>query len=224
MLARLHGTDEQQVSWNLRPVIALLALLFLGYLLIYWLVQLAAQDQRVVPIAGPLAGFYSLLATFAWIRFRMRLRLSAIGLTGGAYGATASLLLGGSVGMLLGLMSSLGGTHPGQPVRSPLVLLIVPFTPIGATMTIAGPLWEEALYRGLLFGYLRTRMSIGSALALQAAVTAILHLDFVGEGGFESLAFRFVAAVVLGALYQVSRSLYTAIGCHSVLNYCAIVL
>lgn len=78
---------------------------------------------------------------------------------------------------------------------------------------IAGPIAEETMYRGLVYGTLRQRMPAIVAMVIQAAAFALGHS--FGPAGMASVM---VAGLILGVFYTWRRSLLASIVLHSAVN------
>jgi membrane protease YdiL (CAAX protease family) len=81
---------------------------------------------------------------------------------------------------------------------------------------VAAPLFEEFLFRGLIFGGLRRSFGVWPATLASAAVFAIMHPAI-------SMAPVFVMGVCAALVYERSRSLLAPMLTHVVYNACAIV-
>lgn len=89
------------------------------------------------------------------------------------------------------------------------------------TLLLAGgiaPLVEETIFRGLIYGWLRTHMPIVIAVLVSAAVFAAVHVIPLL---FPAL---FVVGVILALVYEYSGSLWTSILLHSIQNSLATTL
>ena len=82
-----------------------------------------------------------------------------------------------------------------------------------AGIVLAGPFFEEAVFRGLLYGTLRTRFRRAGATALSAAVFSLLH----GYGVFGFLTV-FWSGVVFAWVYEEGGSLWPAVAAHAAGN------
>ena len=71
------------------------------------------------------------------------------------------------------------------------------------------PIWEEALFRGVLLHALCFRWGRWPALLVSSLVFGILHADPLGA---------FVFGLVMGLLYVVTGSLWLSIACHALNN------
>jgi membrane protease YdiL (CAAX protease family) len=83
----------------------------------------------------------------------------------------------------------------------------------------AGPLLEEIVFRGILFGLvLRSRLGVFGAVLVTSLVWAPLHWDY----SLEVISVIFVQGIVLGLARWRTGSLYVPVGCHVLWNLYAI--
>ncbi len=80
------------------------------------------------------------------------------------------------------------------------------------------PLMEEVVHRGVIYGYLRSRLGWPLGLVLQALLFTLVHPN-VYQGDLTMMLFYFAFGLGFGGLYQYYRSLYPAVICHGALNY-----
>jgi hypothetical protein len=80
---------------------------------------------------------------------------------------------------------------------------------------IAAPLFEEFIFRGLIFGGLRRSFGLWPAALASAAVFAIMHPAI-------SMAPVFLLGVCAALVYERSRSLLAPMLTHAVYNACAL--
>jgi uncharacterized protein len=83
---------------------------------------------------------------------------------------------------------------------------------------ILAPIMEETLFRGIIFGSLRTYFGKWTAAAISAVIFSALH--FQAYGFFP----RFVLGMVLAHLYSKHKSLYPSVAMHSLNNIVALTL
>jgi uncharacterized protein len=161
--------------------------------------------------------------TLAWVRFRYRESLPALGLhsrrglSDGVIGVFAGLALLAVAGFVLFpvesfLWEAVAGNPPPPVEQLPLEFT----TPVivAAAVLVVGitPLAEEIFFRGFLFGGLRGRLSFLPSAAISSAAFALLHpplqlgilIFFVGFG--------------LAALYEWRGSLVVNIAAHMAFN------
>ncbi len=138
-----------------------------------------------------------------------------------ALGAGALIVVVGvtlSVGLTLVFHALLG-----QP-RNPLVeillagakddaLLIAAFVFFGV---LIAPLWEELMFRGALYGWLRTRLGILSSAAIAGALHAAIHLDVA------AMPALFVLFTLFAIVYEHLENLWVPILAHATNNLLAV--
>ncbi len=83
---------------------------------------------------------------------------------------------------------------------------------------VLAPLVEETLFRGIIFGSLRTYFGKWTAAAISAALFSALHLQVYGFFP------RFILGLVLAHLYERNRSLYPSMAFHALNNLVAMTL
>ncbi len=88
----------------------------------------------------------------------------------------------------------------------------------GIGRVVVTPLMEEFVHRGVIYGYLRSKLGWRLGLVLQAVIFTLVHPN-VYQGNFTIILFYFAFGLGFGGLYQYYRSLYPAVGCHGALNY-----
>ncbi|MDA1100058.1 MAG: type II CAAX endopeptidase family protein [Proteobacteria bacterium] len=113
----------------------------------------------------------------------------------------AAPLLGPSSGPALPLA-------PGQAWGQPYYILMLL---LGAV--VLGPLMEEMIFRGLLYGWLRQRLNLWPAAAAAAGLHALLHFDL---GALPSL---FALFVFLACVYEYSQNLWVPSIIHAMHNF-----
>jgi len=77
---------------------------------------------------------------------------------------------------------------------------------------LVAPLFEEVVFRGLLFGWLRTRMGFIYSALLSSGVFALSHFDSA------SFPVQMVFGILLSYLYEKDRTLIAPILCHIARN------
>ena len=92
--------------------------------------------------------------------------------------------------------------------RPSLFTLLLSFIVVCAIV----PLFEELLFRGLLFGWLRLHLGSYFAAAISALAFAAVH------GMLFAIPGIFALGMILALLYERSRSLWPAILCHGTYN------
>ena len=120
---------------------------------------------------------------------------------------------------LVGLVNALVSSTMDGDFRNPQLGALAPggFTWVGlivmTVMTgVVAPISEELAFRGLLYGWLRSRIGIIAAAIISAVCFAVLH------GVPILMPALFLVGVILAAVYQRSGSLWVAIVTHGVFN------
>jgi len=88
------------------------------------------------------------------------------------------------------------------------------------TIALVPALCEEALFRGVVWSALRAALRAGPALALQAVLFALIHIDTTAEGGLVAyrVPFAFGVGLALGLLRMRTGSLASPALAHGLLN------
>lgn len=117
------------------------------------------------------------------------------------------------------LINALIPKFAGEPFENPQIYAIAPagFSWVGllGMMVMAGavaPFAEELAFRGLLFGWLRERLRLATAIGLSGLAFAVLH------GVLLLIPALTLIGIVLAVLYQRSGSLWPPIIAHGVFN------
>lgn len=165
-----------------------------------------------------------------WIKIRYKIKSDALGLWKGHYSLKKLALIGCSMAILLAVILRFSPIWQPQSLsitKTSINYLHLIFYPLsiggGLATVVFAPIAEEVMYRGFLYGYLRTKMAITFGLLLQASLFSVLHLIYIYEDPFQ-LIFLFFTAIILGILYELTGSLYSSIICHGTLNYLVVVL
>ena len=82
---------------------------------------------------------------------------------------------------------------------------------VGVSVVVAAPLFEELLFRVILQGALRSRLSAAAAIALSSAAFAFVH-------GFPDSLALLPLAVVLGYVFERRRSWLAVVVLHALFN------
>lgn len=132
-------------------------------------------------------------------------------------GALKELSLGALLGTvmmcaIIGMLWLMGmyevvGANPWPTLLSPLAF---------ATATA---LFEEAVFRGLLFRILWERRGIGQALLISSAFFGVAHLGNPNATLWAAIAIAIEAGLLLGIAYLVTRRLWFATGIHLAWNF-----
>jgi len=85
-------------------------------------------------------------------------------------------------------------------------------------VTVAAPLCEEVIFRGLALSSLRKGFPVPVAVVLQAALFGISH------GSKLQLVYAFVSGLVFGAVFYACRSVWACVIAHAVFNGSSLLL
>jgi membrane protease YdiL (CAAX protease family) len=88
---------------------------------------------------------------------------------------------------------------------------------IGAGLLV--PIAEELYFRGLLYGWLKTRLGFWLRVLISSAIFGLAHFDSIAV-----VASSFVLGMVNAVAYEKSKSLWLPIAIHMVTNSAAIIL
>lgn len=87
----------------------------------------------------------------------------------------------------------------GMIIMAILVGLIVPFV-------------EELFFRGIIYSWLRNRFNIGVGILISSAIFGLVHVDLAVAGT------AFVLGIILGLVFEYSKSLWASVIIHSINN------
>lgn len=88
-----------------------------------------------------------------------------------------------------------------------------------AAMAVFSGVFEEILFRGIVFRQLEAWLGSWIALALSSALFGALHIMNPGASWYSSVAIAVEAGILLGAAYMLTRRLWLAIGIHAAWNF-----
>ena len=83
--------------------------------------------------------------------------------------------------------------------------------------SVVAPIFEEILFRGIMFTGLRRKYSLGTSLFIQAILFGLMH------GNPWQFFYAFLLGILLGLLVHWSRSIYPAIILHFFINFSAVI-
>ena len=87
------------------------------------------------------------------------------------------------------------------------------------SMGMASALFEELIFRGIVFRQLEVLLGTWAALVLTSAFFGLAHLGNPGATWFAAFAIAMEAGILLGAAYLVTRRLWLAVGIHAAWNF-----
>ena len=217
---------QPQAIWTFTDVSAVSLIVFGGTIIIYIVGYGLAGDTRIPVVVGLYSGgLLGLCVPILWIRTRYGYTKAALGLRRGNLRSLTSVAIGGAVALAYYLLVRLVlFPHPTPLSTRPsyLALVLVPLSISGFSSVILGPISEEVLVRGFLYGYLRKLLGIGPGLVLQALLFSALHLGSSSHSSLHTAIDAFLIGSMLGILYEKTGSLFAPIICHSTVNYLAV--
>ncbi len=177
-----------------------------------------------------LAGLVSLLLMFYFFACRPKklsigkaltwgsVQLNAVSLTIlclGGFAATLSLNLATRM-----ILKMLPGRAPDVPSVVQKTIIDSIFSADGGMITllvifacVMAPVTEELMFRGLLYGWLRSRTGVVGSIILSSLAFAAWHFDPSGFWQYFSIG------MVLAAVYERTRNLYIVMAIHSLWNF-----
>lgn len=87
------------------------------------------------------------------------------------------------------------------------------------SMAIASGLFEEIIFRGIVFRHLETLAGSWIALAVTSVFFGMVHLINPDATWFAAVAIAMEAGILLGAAYMLTRRLWLACGIHAAWNF-----
>jgi len=87
------------------------------------------------------------------------------------------------------------------------------------SLAVLSGVFEEVLFRGILFRHIETMLGSWAALALTSAFFGVAHLGNPNASWFSSFAIAVEAGILLGAAFMLTRRLWLAIGIHAGWNF-----
>jgi membrane protease YdiL (CAAX protease family) len=171
------------------------------------------------------AGIIEIILPIFWVKKKYDLKPEALGLRKGRWPISASFLIG--VGAAIIYYASVregilgfGWLYTAAKIYyADWILLLFSFLDFWSV--ILAPISEEILFRGFLYGYLRKRLGIYWGLTLQGLLFDFMHFWFLQSNTLFLCLDNFLKGLMLGILYEKTKSVYPSIVCHSAINYIA---
>lgn len=229
-----HGSSlsgSPSCSWNLIDVLAVLFSLFVFTTTLFIIVELFVESEKIsLSIFRYGGALIALCLPILWIKKKYGLNKEHLGLQKGRYSLIINILVGIIAALAVSIVFRFSPYW--RPVNfvnlqasyNYLHLILLPLSISGFASFILGPLSEEVLFRGFIYGYTRIKLGIWGGLIVQALLFSFFHLNYVFGSAFYLISFYFVIGLLFGVVYERTRSLYTSIICHGLLNYMIIIL
>ncbi len=216
-------TEQTQPANQLRRVLQFplvrIVLAFIWLTTIFTITQMAVRllpARETIPIiALSLVVVVSIiyLAYSAFVRIIERRPLSEFATLGAVTELTSGVLIGAvlftvTIGILWGL-----GCYTVTGVNDWMIMV-----PVFARAVITG-VYEEVLFRGVLFRVIEEKLGSWLALLLSALLFGFLHLGNPNATWVAAAAIALEAGTLLAAAYVLTRRLWLAIGIHFAWNF-----
>lgn len=213
-----------RVGWKFKDVCLVTLIVYVALFFAYPLLNLLLKTEKsVMYVFLYFAGILTLLVPIFWIKKFYGLEKNALGIKKGKWPTILIIVIGIAVGTVCFLiMSTIWG--PGLRMNRFLMsnllnIISLPLSILGFQKFVLTPISEEVFDRGFLYGYLRSKLGIPLGLTVQSMLFALLHIDYIFGAPTFMLFEKFLIGLILGALYEVSGSLYTSMICHGIINY-----
>ncbi|SHI05725.1 hypothetical protein SAMN02745823_02132 [Sporobacter termitidis DSM 10068] len=130
------------------------------------------------------------------------------------------LTLNFMIELLLGLLSQISGLRQIFENYNQVTDLIFngSFVLTLLAVGIVGPIFEELLFRGLVFGELRKLTKVRVAIFIQALLFGVYHMNLI-QG-----AYAFLIGILLGYVYYRSNSIFAPMLVHITVNSSSVLL
>ncbi|GCE51355.1 hypothetical protein EI42_04054 [Thermosporothrix hazakensis] len=200
-------------------VIELIFLAIIGVLASF-IVSMLNTSQLIGQTIGESILVVGVAATFLLARFWVERRpFAELGLSGRHL--VRNLLLGFVLGLLLqgttiGILALAGWYRITSIAPAPVAVTLI-LQGLGIHLLVA--LFEEGVFRGILFRLLERSLGSWIAIILSALFFGLGHLLNPGATLFGALAIALEAGILLGVAYMLTRSLWLAIGIHWAWNF-----
>ena len=222
--------------WTIFDILGVVFSVFVITILFYITSKILIRNERVILyLFRYVFPLLTLFAPIIWIRKRYGLSIDVLGIRRGHLNISSLLFTGIITALLYTLFLRLSPFWRDSALSQYNVskyyihLMLLPFSLTGLSMCLLGPISEEVMFRGLLYGYFRRKLGVFLGIILQALIFTILHsknfqLGII-NGNISYLIFSpFLIGVILGILYEKTGSIYPSIICHGTFNYLIVIL
>ena len=192
-------------------------------------ISVIGSEKAALRLSRYLGGILLMLIPVYWVNKRYALRVEALGLrrtclhvrwmpfavllSALVYCVTSRLILVGAESL-----------HSNMNISENfLAIVMLPFSIDGFPSIILSPIGEEILYRGFVYGWLRTRFGILVGIITQSLVFSFFHYDIIQHDWLYISVLHSLAGLILGLLFEISGNLYVSIVGHSAMNYLGVI-
>lgn len=219
-----------EARWNLVDIaiVWILSMILLALLAIATMF-LISEDKVAIKVFRYAGFLIGISLPFLWIKFKYGLTKRYLGLRKGEFSYPMVIIFGISSALIFSLLfriSPFWRSLFADSISEADLLTYVILLPIsvgGFADIVLTPLWEETMFRGFIYGYLRSKVGIIPGLFLQALIFSISHTGFLFGDSFYQIIYIMVIGVILGLLYEYSGSIYSSIICHGIITYTLII-
>ncbi len=218
-----------EAIWTIKDILIVLLFWFVGLTLFILLILGFLGDiKRTLIISLYASALLGIFIPLYWIKLRYGLSKEALGFRKGNLRTPLIILIGLATGIICFLMLTPLRDYStnlfNEKTYSIIDVVFFPLSIGGSAIVILAPISEEILVRGFIYGYLRKKLGIISAIFLQSLFFTFLHPDIYFQGLLiKALLGIFISGIILGFLYEKTASLYPGIICHGMINYLAII-
>jgi membrane protease YdiL (CAAX protease family) len=213
--------------WTMLDVFGVVVCVIILSIPLFLLTLPMADERMAIRLVRYGLSIIFILMPIIWLRFRRKIDADALGLKKNMHSLRALILIGCTTALLLSLIlrfSPFWHQFSTEIMPSKILhLILFPISVSGFALVVLVPTGEEIMFRGFLYGYIRSKMGIFLGLILQATIFSIAHLNYPFEGILAHL-FSFIVGLTLGILYEKTGSLYASIICHGTYNYLLVTL
>ncbi|MCC7393402.1 MAG: CPBP family intramembrane metalloprotease [Sphingomonadaceae bacterium] len=172
-----------------------------------------AQYRAAGQITDILWALVALALYWAFVRFVEGREPDEIGAKGSLREWGLGVTIGAGIMAATVAVIALGGGYRIAGFNGPWVL------PLHSAAVISAGVWEEILFRGIIFRLIERWLGTWVALIASAALFGAAHLANPNASLIAGFAIAIEAGILLGAAYLVTRRLWAAIGLHMAWNF-----
>jgi hypothetical protein len=217
--------------WTIKDILIVFpGVLFISIVFYISLLYLFGDTVGTFRLARYVSSILMIFLPVMWVKKRYGLSKEVLGLRRGRYSKNINVVIGILTGVLYTVLIQITPLQY-TPVSNRLKvtehiydLITAPISISGFATIVLAPIGEEIMDRGFMYGYLRRKVGVTIGLLLQAMIFSLLHLKYIYGNSIELIINAFIIGLILGILYEKTKSIYPSIICHGVINYLAIVL
>ena len=218
-----------QVPWKLKDILIVFLIWIIATLLslsdyvlnfISLFIKDASSQKLLIYY---LSGIILLMTPIVWVKKIYKCRIEMLGIRKGRWPLLLTIIVGIGTGVayyfptqaILGLPLDLERYLTKNYYSAILAKHI--FNEI--YLSVLTPIVEEILDRGFIYGYLRKRFGVLLGLIIHSIFFTFTHVDLIISDPIPQIIHKFILGLILGVLYEISKSLYPSMICHGILNF-----